>query len=171
MSIMSLRTILHYPNPKLRFKAEEVVDISAEIGVLIDDMFETMYEDNGVGLAATQIGILYRIAVMDVSENKNQPIVLINPKIIETSASKKKGPEGCLSVPGIMEKVERAEIVKVKALDRDGKEIEIEADDLLAVCIQHELDHLDGTLFIDHLSPLKKQLIKKKLKKLHKSNL
>lgn len=165
---MTLYKILHYPNPKLRLKAEKVTAINQDIQRLIDDMFETMYEDNGCGLAAPQINIQKCIVVIDMSHNQTDPIVLINPEIIAKSGSHTEA-EGCLSLPGIFEKVTRAGHVKVKALDRYGKEFEIEGDNnYLGACLQHELDHLEGELLIDRLSMLKQQLVKKKFKKIHK---
>jgi len=167
---MTLRKILHFPNPKLRLKANKVQKIDDDIQTLINDMLETMYEDNGIGLAAIQIDIQHHIFIIDISEDRKQPYVFINAEIIETSG-KQKMQEGCLSVPGIYESVERANHVKIKALDRQGKTIELEANDLLAACVQHELDHLEGKLFIDRLSSLKKQFVKRKLRKLHKTTL
>lgn len=167
---MALRKILHYPNPKLRQIATPVIEINHEIRQLVTDMFETMYEDNGIGLAATQIGINMQVFVVDVSDEHDNPIAFINPTIIEKSGLQKKQ-EGCLSVPGVFADIKRAEFVKVEALNQNGEKFITEAYGLLAVCIQHEYDHLLGKLFIDHLSPLKKQLLKKKLKKLHKKNL
>ncbi|MGD9152867.1 MAG: peptide deformylase [Gammaproteobacteria bacterium] len=167
---MTLRKILHYPNPKLRNIAKSVDKVDADIKRLIDDMFETMYEDNGIGLAATQLGIDLRIFVVDIQDKNQKPLAFINPVIIEKTGEKKYK-EGCLSVPGIYAEVKRAEKIKIEALGRDGKKFTLNVDELLAVAIQHEFDHLDGKLFIDHLSSLKKQLIKKKLKKLQKENL
>ncbi|MGD9107763.1 MAG: peptide deformylase [Gammaproteobacteria bacterium] len=167
---MTLRKILHYPNPKLRNIAESVDKVDADIKRLVDDMFETMYEDNGIGLAATQIGIDLRIFVVDIQDNKQKPRAFINPVIIEKT-DEQQCPEGCLSVPGVYAKVKRANIIAVEALDRDGKKFTLQADGLLSAAIQHELDHLDGKLFIDRLSSVKKQLIKSKLKKLQKANL
>jgi peptide deformylase len=134
---------------------------------LVDDMLETMYEAHGVGLAATQVNVHKRIIVLDTSEDKNNPLCLINPEIIE-QMGKEESDEGCLSVPGIFEPVQRAEEIKVSALDKYGKSFEIETGGLLSVCIQHEMDHLLGKLFVDYLSPLKRQRIKKKMNKLHK---
>lgn len=167
---MTLRKILHFPNPKLRCTAKSVAEVTQEIQRLISDMFETMYEDNGIGLAATQIGVDLRIFTVDVHEKNKNPIAFINPVITEQSGEQKY-PEGCLSLPGIFAEVKRAKNIKIEALNKEGKKITLEADGLLSVVIQHEFDHLDGKLFIDHLSPLKKQLIKKKLKKLRKQNL
>ncbi len=161
---MSVLNILHFPDPLLRQKAKPVSRVDAEIRRIVDDMFETMYQAPGIGLAAVQVNILKRIIVIDISENKDQPLCLINPEIIEATGSEK-SEEGCLSVPGIYEQVRRAEHIRVRALDREGKPIELETGDLLAVCIQHEIDHLDGKLFVDHLSALKRNRIRKKLEK------
>ncbi len=166
-SLLSILTILEFPDERLRKKAAVVPAVDANIRKLVDDMLETMYQAKGVGLAATQVNVHQRIVVIDVSEEKDKPLCLINPEIIEKTGDEE-SEEGCLSVPGFFEKVKRAERIRVKALDRDGKAIEFEADDLLAVCIQHELDHLEGKLFVDYLSSLKRQRIKKKLEKLHK---
>lgn len=166
-SLLSILTILEFPDERLRKKAAVVPAVDASIRKLVDDMLETMYQAKGVGLAATQVNVHQRIVVIDVSEEKDKPLCLINPEIIEKTGDEE-SEEGCLSVPGFFEKVKRAERIKVKALDRDGKTFEFEADDLLAVCIQHELDHLEGKLFVDYLSSLKRQRIKKKLEKLHK---
>lgn len=164
---MSLLTILEFPDERLRKKAAPVKVVDAGIRKLVADMFETMYEAHGVGLAATQVNVHQRIIVMDVSEDKKSPLCLINPEIIEKDGVEETE-EGCLSVPGFFEKVKRAEHVKVRALDQDGKTVEIEAGELLAVCVQHEMDHLEGKLFVDYISPLKRQRIKKKLEKIHK---
>jgi peptide deformylase len=161
---MAILTILEFPDDRLRKKAAPVAVVDESIKRLVDDMFETMYAAPGVGLAATQVNVQKRIVVIDVSEEKNTPVCLINPEIVEKSGSEEMD-EGCLSVPGVFEKVARAETVKVRALDRNGDSFELEADGLLAVCIQHEIDHLEGKLFVDYLSPLKRQLIRKKLKK------
>jgi peptide deformylase len=166
-SSLSILTILEFPDERLRKKAEKVQTVDGSIRKLVDDMFETMYESRGVGLAATQVNVHRRVIVIDVSEEKNEPLCLINPEIVEKDGVEE-SEEGCLSVPGFFEKVKRAEHVRVKALDRDGQPFELEAKDLLAVCIQHEMDHLDGKLFVDYLSPLKRQRIKKKLEKIHK---
>ena len=167
---MTLRKILHYPNPKLRNIAKTVDKVDADIKRLVDDMFETMYEDNGIGLAATQLGIELRIFVIDIQDKNQKPLAFINPVIIE-KIGEQKYQEGCLSVPGIYAEVKRAAKIKIEALDRNGEKFTLEANDLLSVAIQHEFDHLDGKLFIDHLSPLKRQLLKKKVKKLQKENL
>ncbi len=161
---MALLTILHYPDERLRTVAKPVERVDDPLRAFIDDMFETMYEAPGIGLAATQVNFHQRLVVIDVSEEKDQPLVLINPEILEKRGAEEMD-EGCLSVPGIYETVERAEWIKVRALDRNGEPFELETDGLLAVCIQHELDHLEGKLFVDYLSILKRQRIKKKLEK------
>jgi peptide deformylase len=161
---MSHLTLLHFPDERLRTVAKPVERVDDHLRHLIDDMFETMYDAPGIGLAATQVDSHQRLIVIDTSEEKNQPLVFINPEILERDGVEEME-EGCLSVPGIYETVQRAERVKVRALDRDDKPFELEADGLLAVCIQHEIDHLDGKLFVDYLSPLKRQRIKKKLEK------
>lgn len=161
---MSHLTILHFPDERLRTVAKPVARIDQPLQQLIADMLETMYDAPGIGLAATQVNCHQRLIVIDTSEEKNRPLVLINPEILERDGVEEME-EGCLSVPGIYEPVQRAERVKVRALDRNGKPFELEADDLLAVCIQHEIDHLDGKLFVDYLSSLKRQRIKKKLEK------
>jgi peptide deformylase len=166
-SSLSILTILEFPDERLRKKAEKVQAVDESIRKLVDDMFETMYESRGVGLAATQVNVHRRVIVIDVSEEKNAPLCLINPEIVEKDGVEE-SEEGCLSVPGFFEKVKRAEHVRIKALNRDGQLFELEAKDLLAVCVQHEMDHLDGKLFVDYLSPLKRQRIKKKLEKIHK---
>ena len=161
---MSHLTILHFPDERLRTVAKPVERVDDKLRKVIDSMFETMYEAPGIGLAATQVDFHQRLIVIDVSEEKNQPLVFINPEILEKEGVEEMD-EGCLSVPGIYEKVQRADKVKVRALDRNGESFELEADGLLAVCIQHEIDHLDGKLFVDYLSSLKRQRIKKKLEK------
>ena len=158
-------SILRYPDPRLHKVAQPVQVFDARLQQLIDDMFETMYDAKGIGLAATQIDVHERLIVIDVSEERDQPLVLINPEITWASPERVKGDEGCLSVPGIYDGVERAASVKVKALDREGKEQTLEADGLLAVCIQHEMDHLMGKVFVEYLSPLKQGRIKTKLAK------
>jgi len=163
---VSILTILEFPDKRLRTVAKEVPQVDAEIKTLVDDMLETMYAAKGVGLAATQVNVHKRVIVMDVSEDKNEPICLINPQIIEKDGVEE-SEEGCLSVPGFFEKVSRAEHIKVKALNRDGESFEMEARDLLAVCIQHEMDHLEGKLFVDYLSAFKRNRIKNKLEKIH----
>jgi peptide deformylase len=166
-SSLSILTILEFPDERLRKIAAEVKTVDDKIRKLVDDMLETMYQEHGIGLAATQVNVHLRVIVIDVSENKIEPLCLINPVIIEKYGMKEHE-EGCLSVPGFYEKVNRVERVKVKALDRKGQVFEFEATDLLAVCVQHEMDHLEGKLFVDYISPLKRQRIKKKLEKLHK---
>ena len=164
---MSVLTILEFPDDRLRKKAVKVQVVDDNIKKLVDDMLETMYLAKGIGLAATQVNVHQRIIVIDVSEEKDKPLCLINPEIIAKDGEEE-SEEGCLSVPGFFEKVKRAESIKVKALDKEGKPFEFEANDLLAVCVQHELDHLEGKLFVDYISSLKRQRIKKKLEKIHK---
>ncbi|HEY9148150.1 MAG TPA: peptide deformylase [Gammaproteobacteria bacterium] len=161
---MSHLTILHFPDERLRTVAQPVERVDDALRAFIDAMFETMYDAPGIGLAATQVDFHKRLIVIDISEEKNEPLVFINPEILEKSGVEKMD-EGCLSVPGIYETVERADRIKVRALDRNGEAFELEADGLLAVCIQHEIDHLDGKLFVDYLSGLKRQRIRKKLEK------
>jgi peptide deformylase len=163
---MSLLTILHHPDPRLRQKAAPVTRFDAELQRLIDDMFETMYDAPGVGLAATQVGIPLRLAVMDCSDDKHapQPMVIINPEILDPE-DRQVMEEGCLSVPGIADKIERYNRLKLRALDRNGQPIELQAEGLMAQAIQHEIDHLDGKLYIDYLSSLKRERIAKKLRK------
>lgn len=165
---MSLLNILEYPDPRLRTKALPVERVDDALRRLIDDMFETMYTAPGVGLAATQVDFHRRLLVLDVSEEKNRPLVLINPEIAERQGEET-CQEGCLSVPGIFAEVTRAEHIRVRALDRHGRSFELEADGLLAVCIQHEMDHLEGKLFVDYLSPLRRELVKRKLAKQRRS--
>jgi len=165
---VSILTILEFPDERLRKVATPVEAIDSMRSRLIDDMFETMYESNGIGLAATQIDFHERIIVMDTSEEKHAPFCLVNPEILEQEGTEV-SEEGCLSVPGFFEKVERAEKVVVSALNRDGDAFELSAEGMLAVCIQHEMDHLSGKLFVDYLSPLKRQRIKKKMEKIHKT--
>lgn len=161
---MAIMPILEFPDPRLRKKAAPVVRVDDELRRLIDDMFETMYEAPGIGLAATQVDVHRRLLVADVSSEKNEPHVLINPEILEKDGLAVTE-EGCLSVPGYYEEVERAEHIKVRFLDRDGKAVEREFEGLLAVCVQHEVDHLDGRLFVDYLSEAKRQRIRKRLVK------
>ena len=161
---MAKLKILEFPDPRLRTKAQPVTEVSDELRALIDDMFETMYAAPGIGLAATQVDVHQRLLVADVSPDNTAPHVLINPEILEKDGVTVTD-EGCLSVPGYFEEVERAEHIKVRFLDRDGAEIVMEAEGLLAVCIQHEIDHLDGKLFVDYLSEAKRQRIRKKLEK------
>ena len=162
---MAILTVLRFPDEKLRTIATQVVEVNDNIKAIVSDMFDTMYDENGVGLAATQVNIHQQIVVMDVSENKENPLVFINPEIINKSNDTVINEEGCLSVPGCYAKVDRHTQVTVKALDINGKEFTLDGEELLAVCIQHELDHLKGVLFVDYLSPLKRQRIKKKLEK------
>ena len=162
---MALLTILCYPEPKLHKVAKPVQTVDARIKALVSDMLETMYEAKGIGLAATQVDVHERVIVIDVSEERSAPLVLVNPEIAWTSPEKHLNEEGCLSVPGIYDGVTRFDQVKVRALDRDGISREIEADGLLAVCIQHEMDHLIGKVFVEYLSPLKRNRIKKKMLK------
>jgi peptide deformylase len=164
---MSLLTILEYPDPRLRTKAEPVETVDDELRRLVDDMLETMYAAPGIGLAATQVNVHKRVLVLDISDTKDDPYCFINPEILERNGVTV-GEEGCLSVPGVTDSVERAESIRVRALDRNGEPYEIDADGLLAVCIQHEIDHLDGKLFVDYLSQLKRQRIKKKAVKTRK---
>jgi len=166
-SLLSILTILEFPDERLRKIAAPVKTVDDKIQKLVDDMLETMYQEHGVGLAATLVNVHQRVIVIDVSENKDQPLCLINPEIIERYGIKE-NEEGCLSVPGFFEKVKRVERIKVKALNRQGRPFEFEATELLAVCVQHEMDHLEGKLFVDYISSLKRQRIRKKLEKLHK---
>lgn len=162
---MARLNILEYPNPRLRIKAAPVTVFDDSIRNLIDDMFETMADANGIGLAASQVDVHQRVIVMDLSEDKSQPRVFINPEIEVVEPETSPYEEGCLSVPGFYEPVDRPVHVIIRALDRDGNAFEEEANGLLAVCIQHEIDHLEGKLFVDYLSPLKRQRIRTKLKK------
>ncbi|MBK7143790.1 MAG: peptide deformylase [Xanthomonadales bacterium] len=161
---MSILNILEFPDPRLRTVAKPVESVDASLQKLIDDMLETMYAAPGIGLAATQVDCHKQLVVIDVSEGKDQPIVLINPKITHREGEQVYQ-EGCLSVPGIYADVTRANAVRVDALDRHGERCVIESDGLLAVCIQHELDHLAGKVFVDYLSPLKRDMVRKKLAK------
>jgi peptide deformylase len=165
---MAQLQILEYPDPRLRTRAEPVEAVDDALRRLIDDMFETMYAAPGIGLAATQVNVHRRLLVADVSENHDDPRVFINPEILEKDGVEV-SEEGCLSVPGFYEKVERAERIRVRALDRDGRAFEEELDGLLAVCVQHEIDHLDGKLFVDYLSDLKRQRIRKRIEKNRKN--
>ena len=165
---MAKLEILEFPDPRLRTVAKPVEKVDDELRKLIDDMFETMYDAPGIGLAATQVNVHKRVIVMDLSDDKNEPRVFINPEITPLTQELAPYEEGCLSVPGFYEKVKRPARVKIKALDRDGNEVEIEADELLATCIQHEIDHLEGKLFVDYVSRLKRDRIKKKLEKVHR---
>ena len=161
---MALLNILEFPDPRLRTKAQPVEQVDDALRRLIDDMFETMYDAPGIGLAATQVDVHRRLLVADVSSDRSEPHVLINPEILEMDGEAV-SEEGCLSVPGYYEEVERAEHIRVRYLDRDGNEVEGEFEGLLGVCIQHEMDHLDGKLFVDYLSEAKRQRIRKRLMK------
>jgi peptide deformylase len=164
---MAQLEILEFPDPRLRTRAVAVdpaAVAAAEFQRLLDDMFETMYAAPGIGLAASQVDVHQRFMVIDVSEEKNRPLVFVNPEILER-AGEQVCQEGCLSVPGIFADVARAERIRVQALGRDGQPFELEADGLLAVCIQHEMDHLEGKLFVDYLSPLKREMVRRKLAK------
>ncbi|MEO6016107.1 MAG: peptide deformylase [Polaromonas sp.] len=160
---MSQLTILRYPDPRLHKVAKPVGAVDARLRKLTDDMFETMYEAAGIGLAATQVDVHERLIVIDVSEDRDQPLVLINPEIVWASEEKRVGDEGCLSVPGIYDGVERSTAIKVQALDLEGKPQTHAAEGMLAVCIQHEMDHLLGKVFVEYLSPLKRNRIKTKM--------
>jgi peptide deformylase len=165
---MTILNILEFPDAKLRTKAAPVEVVNEEIKLLIKDMFDTMYDAKGIGLAATQVDVHQRIIVMDLSEESDAPKVFINPEITVLSAESREYDEGCLSVPGYYETVERPAHVKINALDENGDSFEIEADEMLATCIQHEIDHLEGKLFVDYISSLKRGRIRKKLEKQHK---
>jgi peptide deformylase len=162
---MSRLPILCYPDPRLHTVAKPVEAVDARVRKLIADMLETMYDANGIGLAATQVDVHERLVVIDTSETRDQPLVLINPEIVWASDEKQVNDEGCLSVPGIYDGVERASRVKVRAIDGEGHERTIEAEGMLAVCIQHEMDHLLGKVFVEYLSPLKRNRIKTKMLK------
>ncbi|MGB5131230.1 MAG: peptide deformylase [Steroidobacteraceae bacterium] len=161
---MTRLTILEYPDPRLRTRAVPVGAVDASLRDLIDDMLATMYAANGIGLAATQVDVHRRLLVVDVSEERNDPRVFINPEILGLGGTTK-SQEGCLSVPGYYDEVQRAATVRVRALGRDGKPFEVELEGLLAICVQHEIDHLDGKLFVDYLSEMKRQRVRKKLEK------
>ena len=161
---MTKLVILEYPDPRLRKKAVTVPMVDDAVRQLADDMLETMYGAHGVGLAATQVDVHQRLIVLDVSEERNRPLILINPQLLKHEGSAP-AEEGCLSLPGIYDKLSRATHIRVRALGRDGEPFEMDAEGLLAVCIQHEMDHLDGKLFVDYLSELKRQLIRRRLTK------
>jgi len=161
---MALLEILHFPDPRLRIRAKSLAAVTDATRALIKDMLETMYAAPGIGLAATQVGVDQRVIVVDVSEDGDESMAFINPEILSQEGSEVMQ-EGCLSVPGVYEEVERAERIRVRALDRDGRQVEFDADGLLAVCIQHEVDHLNGKLFVDYLSELKRKRIKKRIEK------
>jgi peptide deformylase len=162
---MSKLTILRYPDPRLHKVARPVEAVDDRVRALVDDMLETMYDAQGIGLAATQVDVHERVIVIDTSEERNAPLVLINPELTVRSAEKVVGDEGCLSVPQVYDRVERHAEVTVKALDRDGREYSLPADGLLAICIQHEMDHLMGKVFVEYLSPLKRNRIRTKMQK------
>jgi len=162
---MELLNILLYPDTELRRIAEPVSNVDGDIDVLVGNMLNTMYDAPGIGLAATQVNIHQRVVVVDVSDEQDEPIVLINPEVLH-SEGETEMQEGCLSIPGIYENIKRAEQIRVGAVDRQGEPFEMDADGLLAVCIQHELDHLEGKLFVDYLSPLKRDRIRKKMLKM-----
>ena len=168
---MTQLTILRYPDPRLHTVAKPVATVDARLQTLVDDMLATMYAAEGIGLAATQVNVHERLIVMDVSEERDKPLVLINPEIVWASDEKKLNNEGCLSVPGIYDDVERFLAIKVQALDLDGKTQVHEAEGLLSVCIQHEMDHLMGKVFVEYLSPLKRNRIKTKMVKQIKADL
>ena len=162
---MSRLAILRYPDPRLHRVARPVTEVDARIRRLVDDMLETMYEADGVGLAATQVDVHERVIVMDTSQTRDSPLVLVNPELLERSDERSVADEGCLSVPNVYERVPRSARIKVRALGRDGAPFEFEADGLTAVCVQHEMDHLQGKVFVDYLSPLKRERIRAKLLK------
>lgn len=166
---MALLPILEFPDPRLRTVAKPVTEVDNNIRQLVADMFDTMYDAPGIGLAASQVNVHKRVVVIDVSEDKSQPLVFINPEIEVLDPEVSEYDEGCLSVPGFYETVVRPNHIRVKALDQDGKPFTVEPQGLLAVCIQHELDHLNGKLFVDHISPLKRTRIRAKLDKKHKA--
>ncbi len=165
--MMALLNILQFPDPRLRTRAKPVEVFDDNLKTLVKDMFETMYEAPGIGLAATQVDVHKRLLVMDISEDKDKPLVFINPQILQAEGEEEMD-EGCLSVPGYYETVSRAEKIRVRAQDENGEEFELDADGLEAVCIQHEMDHLEGKLFVDYISSLKRDRIRKKLEKLKK---
>lgn len=166
---MAILNILEFPDPRLRTVAQPVVQVDDEIRKLCDDLLETMYEAPGIGLAATQCNVHKRVLVCDVSDDKTEPLALINPEIEILDETPQDFDEGCLSVPGFYEKVARPARIRVTALNREGESISFEPEDLLSVCIQHEIDHLDGKLFVDYISPMKRQRIRKKLEKQHRA--
>ena len=167
---MPLLNVLHFPDPRLRTRAEPVERVDDAVRQLVDDMFETMYAAPGIGLAATQVNVHRRVIVIDISENKDRPLCLINPEITARDGIEEME-EGCLSVPGVYERVSRADRITLRALDRDGAPFSLDADGLLAVCIQHEMDHLEGKLFIDYLSELKRSRIRKRMEKRERQTL
>lgn len=166
---MAILEILEFPDPRLRTVAKPVVVVDERIRQLVADMFETMYEAPGIGLAASQINVHERVVVIDISEDRSQPLVFINPEVVVLDEQLQEYDEGCLSVPGFYETVERPEHIRVTALDAEGKPFTLEPTGLLAVCIQHELDHLNGKLFVDYVSAMKRSRIRKKLEKKHRA--
>ena len=167
---MSLMTILEFPDPRLRKVAEPVERVDDDIRAILDDMVDTMYHAEGIGLAATQVNVHKRMLVIDISEDKTSPMIFINPEITVLDPEPLGHEEGCLSVPGFYELVNRPRKVRINALGRDGKAFEMDAEGILAICIQHEVDHLNGKLFVDYISVLKRQRIKSKLEKEHRQN-
>ena len=165
---MARLTILEFPDQRLRTIAKPVTEFDASLHALLDDMFETMYDANGIGLAATQVDVHQQVIVMDLSESKDTPLTFINPKVTVLDEVLGSYDEGCLSVPGFYETVERPSKVLIQAKDKDGNDFEMEADELLGICIQHEMDHLNGKLFVDYLSKLKRNRIRAKLEKIHR---
>jgi peptide deformylase len=161
---MTKLAILEYPDPRLRTKAQPIERVDDGVRRLADDLLETMYAAKGVGLAASQVDVHRRLLVLDISDTRDRPLIFINPEIV-SAEGRAPGEEGCLSLPGIYDKLERAARIKVRALDRNGEPFELEAEGMLAVCIQHEMDHLEGKLFVDYLSELKRQLIRRRLQK------
>ena len=165
---MAVLEILEFPDPRLRTVAAPVTEVTDELRTLIDDMFETMYDAPGIGLAATQVNVHRRLLVIDISEDHSEPLVFINPEVEVLDPELGEYDEGCLSVPGFYETVNRPRRVRVTAMDRNGETFTRELEGLLAICLQHEIDHLDGKLFVDYISPLKRQRIRKKLEKAHR---
>lgn len=165
---MAILNILEFPDPRLRTVAKPVTSVDDDIRQLIEDMFETMYAAPGIGLAATQVNVHLQVVVMDISEDQSEPLVFVNPEVEVLDDDTLPYDEGCLSVPGFYETVDRPSNIIVRALDRNGEPFTLEPDGLLATCIQHELDHLQGKLFVDYVSPIKRQRIRKKLEKAHR---
>lgn len=165
---MAILNILEFPDPRLRTTAKPVTSVTPEIKTLVADMLETMYAAPGIGLAATQVNVHKRVIVIDVSEDNSNPLVFINPTYEILDNETGEYDEGCLSVPGFYETVVRPQHIKINALDKEGEAFQMEAKGLLAICLQHEVDHLNGKLFVDYISPLKRQRIRKKLEKIHK---
>ena len=166
---MAVLEILHYPDPRLRSTSSAIDTVNNDIRTLIDDMLETMYAAPGIGLAAIQVNVAKRLVVIDVSNDRSSPVILLNPEILALEGSRVESEEGCLSIPGIYENVKRPARALVRALNKDGKEFDMEAEGLLSTCIQHEIDHLDGKLFVDYLSRLKRHRIRKKAEKQSRS--